>query len=101
MANIFVQEEFVNATDHYRSGSSDPEESSFATKGEVFRFCLKKFGKCVSKVYVDRKSGKPRAIGWIFEKLVKYDDCNKKFLQEAWITLHKAPCEHKTIYHYL
>jgi hypothetical protein len=101
MAVIYVEQDTVNATEGYTCGKTDPEETEFETKGEVFKWCLKRFGKCVSRVYIDRESGRPRKIGWVFQKRVKYDDCNQMFLQETWITLHKAPSEHKTVYHYL
>jgi hypothetical protein len=100
MDKIFVQEEFVNETEGYRSGESDPFESRFESAGEAFKYYRKEFGRPVSKIYVDTPEGS-RAIGWVFVKRVKYDDCKDTFLQAAWITLHSGPCQHKTIYHYL
>lgn len=101
MANIWVQEEYVTVEGdkRYGSGSDDPQESRFDNKGDLFRFCLREFGRCVSKVYVGEKN--PRAIGWVFEKRVKYTDSDKTYLQEAWITLHTAPPVRSIKYNYL
>ena len=84
--NIWLQEEYVNKTQGYRVGSSEVFESRFETKSEVYQYCLKEFGKCVGKVYV----GEGQHIGWIFQKLVKYEDSKEKYLQEVWVSLHKG-----------
>ena len=86
MSNIFLQEEFVNATMGYRINDGEVFESRFETKSEVYQYCLKEFGKCVGKVYV----GEGQHIGWIFQKLVKYEDSKEKYLQEVWVSLHKG-----------
>lgn len=99
MANIWVQEEYVDGTDHSMIGGGDPQESRFDNKGDLFRFCLRQFGRCVSKVYVGEKN--PREIGWVFEKRVKYTDSPKTYLQETWITLHSAPPVRSIKYNYL
>jgi hypothetical protein len=98
--NIFVQEEFVNATKGYRFGESDPQESRFTRKGDLYRFCVKEYGRCVSKVYIDTPAG-VKAIGWVFIKREQYTDCNDTYLQEAWITMHKAPPQRSIKYNYL
>ena len=86
MSNLFVQEEYVNATKGYRIGDSTPQESRFETPSEVYKFSLKEFGRCMGKVYI----GEGKHIGWIFQKRVKYEDCNEYYLQETWITIHKG-----------
>ncbi len=86
MANIWLQEEYVNKTQGYRVGDSGIFESSMTTKSEVYKYYLKSCGKCVGKVYV----GEGTHIGWIFQKLVKYEDCNEKYLQEVWVSLHNG-----------
>lgn len=98
MKNLFIQEEFVNVTEGFRCGDSGVFESRFTSKGEAFRHYRKTYGRPVSRVYIGEKN--PRAIGWVFRKRQKYDDSRETFLQETWITLHKAPPDHHTIYHY-
>jgi hypothetical protein len=52
---------------------------------EVYRYAMKEYGRCTSKVYVDSVDGKPRHVGWIFVKKVQYTDCKDTYLQETWI----------------
>jgi len=40
-------------------------------------------------------------VGWVFQKRVKFSDCNETFLQETWVTLHKSKPTVKTTHHYL
>ena len=94
---IYIQEEFVNATRHYRCEDSGVFESRFETKSEVYKFYSKEYGRCIGKVYV----GDRIEIGWIFQKLVKYEDCNEKYLQEVWVTLHKNKPTKTIKYEYL
>lgn len=71
---------YIVAHDHY---DSDAE-----SRGDVFRAARSEYGKCVSKVYVDRlEGGKPLEIGWVFQKKVEYSDVPQEYLQEAWVTL--------------
>lgn len=101
MKNIWVQEEYVDATQGVGiSIDTTPQESRFDDKGDLFRFCLQEYGRCVSKVYIDTPKG-PKAIGWVFQKRVKYTDCDETYLQEAWITLHTAPPVRSIKYNYL
>jgi hypothetical protein len=95
--NIYVQEEYVNKTQGYRVGDSGVFMSRFETKSEVYKYCLKEHGKCLGKVYV----GEGTHVGWIFQKLVKYEDCNEKYLQEVWVTLHKGMPTKTIKYDYL
>jgi hypothetical protein len=43
---------------------------------------------------------KPIQIGWVFEKKVKYQDCNKFYLQETWVELHDSMPDKTVKYHY-
>jgi len=95
--NIYVQEEYVNKTKGYLVGDSGVFMSRFETKSEVYKYCLKEHGKCLGKVYV----GEGTHVGWIFQKLVKYEDCNEKYLQEVWVTLHKGMPTKTIKYDYL
>jgi len=66
-----------------------------ATIGEIYRAMQKEYGRCTGKVYIDRREDSdpegtyPRtiAIGWVFEKREKYEDCNKTFIHETWVSL--------------
>jgi hypothetical protein len=60
------------------------------TMGELFRFCQKEYGRCVSKVYRDIAMGDGTYNtvneGWVFQKRAEYTDCNKTYLQETWVS---------------
>lgn len=84
---IWITQDFVNATEHCRTGSAEPYETSYEEPGKLFRAMQKEFGRCMGYVYID-KDGKTHKIGWVFWKRQKYEDCNETFLQETWITLY-------------
>lgn len=63
-------------------------ESNCETKGEVYREARAEYGKCISKVYVDRwDGGKAKEIGWVFQKKEKYSDTGESYLAETWVTI--------------
>lgn len=56
------------------------------TPSEVYKSAQKEYGRCVSKMYIDTKDGKTKHIGWVFEKKYLYEDTQKPYIQETWIT---------------
>lgn len=100
MGNIWIEEEWINATQNFRTGRSGVYETFTDNVGELFRHLQSEYGRCKSKVYIDTKTGDTLAIGWVFEKRVKYLDCDGSFLQETWITLHDKPPTKTVKYHY-
>jgi len=54
--------------------------------GQLFKFLQKEYGRCVSRVYQDAPDRVADPIGWVFQKRVKYQDCNETYLQEVWVT---------------
>lgn len=79
-----VRVTIVNETENYQT-YNDLEDWDAETVSEVYRAGRSEYGKCVSKVYVDRDGRPAQAIGWVFEKRVEYTDCNETYLQHAWI----------------
>ena len=98
--NIIASFDYVNATKGWRIGEDEPQETRFETTGELFKFCLKEYGRCASKMYITTKDSQDKYIGWVFEKNVSYTDCDEKYLQETWVTVHDALPERKVTYHY-
>lgn len=80
-----IQETWINKTEGYRCGDSDWYEPHTNDLGVLFRDLKRQYGRCVSKVYVDNIDGTSYSVGWVFEKRVKYDDCNETYLQETWV----------------
>ena len=97
---MLIQEQWVDLTRNCGSGETEPYEAFTDDPGELYRSCLKGYGRCTGRVYVDLKSGGSKAIGWVFLKRVKYDDCNETFLLETWITLHEQEPTRTIEHHY-
>jgi hypothetical protein len=101
-------EEFINRTENYHiySHVEDFRYTYFGdepTIGEIFRGMSKEYGRCSGKVYIDTADG-VRAIGWVFEKRVRYEDSKDTYLQEVWITLydhHEDEIVRHREYHYI
>ena len=75
MPNLYVQEQWVNATDGHRLGDGDVQESRFDNMGDIYRFGLSEYGRCIGKVYVGEGTHK----GWCFQKRAEYQDCSKTY----------------------
>jgi hypothetical protein len=60
------------------------------TMGELFRFCQKEYGRCVSKVYRDIATGDgtydTKTEGWVFLKRANYERGRGTYLQETWVS---------------
>ena len=63
----------------------DPESPTLV--GDIFRFAQKEFGRCVSKMYVDTDDG-IKQVGWVFQKRERYEDSEKTFIHETWVSLY-------------
>jgi hypothetical protein len=103
--SLFILTDGVNATEHHRiwcSGDVGPEDTHCDTPGEVYRECVKEYGRCTGRMYVDT-DGAPKAVGWVFVKREKYQDCDDTYLQETWVTLLDAPdtVTRERHYHYI
>jgi hypothetical protein len=116
-AKIWVQESYVNTgtyqadgtlddSQQWRFGDSDVYETwaSVDQRGDLFRSLQREYGRCISTMMIDDKDapGGARAIGWVFEKRMAYEDDRRKFYKrEVWVSLHSAPPTKTTTYHYL
>lgn len=92
---MLVQESWVEVQNahsdnekRFRCGDSGLYEPYTEDIKRLFRSYMHEYGRCVSKVYIDTSEG-VKAIGWVFEKRMKYTDCNDTYLQETWVTLHE------------
>lgn len=101
MNNIFIQEACVEVRpakdgeeERIRYYDGDVYETRFKATAPLFKHCQKEHGRCISRVYIDTKDGKAKAIGWVFRKRDKYTDCDKTFIRETWVTLHKKEPKH-------
>lgn len=99
MANLIISETFVNKTENYIFGESEPYETFMSNKGELFRYLMREYGRCTSKMYLETSSG-DKPIGWVFEKRARYEDSKETYLQETWVTLHTQMPEKTVKYFY-
>jgi hypothetical protein len=84
---MLVTEEYLNRTENYMIGDSGPYEPYTDNLKELFNTYQRQFGRCISKVYIDIQN-QAKAIGWVFQKLEKYEDTHEPYLMETWVTLH-------------
>lgn len=97
---LMITVAYVNATEGHHYGEEPPHEPFTEDIGRLFRFALKEWGRCVSKVYVDTVDGKARPCGWVFQKRRRYEDARQgwpkdkaEYLAETWVTLLDGPDE--------
>jgi hypothetical protein len=97
---LWISEAFVDLSREIRFGETGPYESFTDDPGELFKSCLREYGRCTGKVYIDTREGKTMAIGWVFLGRDTYQDCDKTYPREVWVTLHEGPPTRTTQYHY-
>jgi hypothetical protein len=103
VSKLWINETWVNATRGHGIGDSGVYETSYEEdeRGALYRVLVKEYGRCVSKVYIDREGGPPKVIGWVFIQRAKYTDSSDTYIRETWVTLHKAPPTVVTEHHYI
>lgn len=83
---MLIQETHINRTEGYMLGEAEPYEPFTEDTGKLFRELQREYGRCISKAYVDPDG---KQIGWVFQKLTKYQDSNETYLAETWITVYE------------
>lgn len=99
---LLISETFIDQDKGYQFGNVEPYEPFTENIGKLFRSLQREYGRCTGKVYVDTFNG-VKAIGWVFEKRMQYDDARSKddtYTREVWVTLHTAKPEHSVKYQY-
>jgi hypothetical protein len=77
---LWIQESYVNVTEHYGFGDSDPYETWTDDIGTLYRSLVKEYGGCIGKMGIEHKSGKPDTYpaGWIFSRWEQYEDARPR-----------------------
>lgn len=66
-------------------------EDLYLTDDNLYKSMQAEYGRCISKVYIDTDDPmRPKPIGWVFQRRMKYDFGDKTFLQETWIVPLKS-----------
>ena len=100
MEYLWIKEEWIDRTRRAYSGSTEPYETSTGDIGTLFKSLQKRYGRCVSKMYFSKTiDGQLKTIqsGWVFQRKQKYQDCDKYYISETWITVYKS--EPKKVVH--
>lgn len=100
MKNLLMNEAWVNRTENHQLGESGIYETYFTNISQAYAECIKSYGRCVGKIYVDSPEKKAMHIGWVFRKREKYEDCNEYFVKETWCSFHAKQDDVKRISHY-
>jgi hypothetical protein len=83
-----VRETYVNVDKNAIIGENDmPQEDTIITGlKDLYKYGIKNFGRCVSKIYIDKKD-KQLHIGYTFRKKMQYEDTKEFYTQETWLSL--------------
>ena len=91
---LWIQEEFVNETKNQRFSNGPWIDTDCSEIGELFRRLSREYGRCISKIYVDKMSGPPMQVGWVFEKRMEYDDAHRirdkadrTYIRHVWVNV--------------
>jgi hypothetical protein len=90
---MLIQETWIDKERNCINGESGKYEPFTDDTGKLYRAMVKEYGRCTGHVYIDTKDKGTKVIGLVFIKRQKYDDCDKTFLLETWVTLYDAPDE--------
>lgn len=82
---LVIKEVWVNRTRDYIVGDSGYYQPFTDDLGTLFNSLRKEYGRCIGHVYRDTPDGTADKIGWVFEKLSKYEDTGEKYLAETWV----------------
>jgi hypothetical protein len=106
---MFIQEVFINQTKGHRYGESEWTEAFTDNVGKLFLALKREYGRCTSRVYIDPVGGgKPKAIGWTFEKRMEYEDWRpgrgeRYYIRCVWVTLadkvETVPARRTVVHH--
>lgn len=100
MPSLYIKGTVVDTDRDCVIGEIEIQESNFSKIGDLFRYCQREYGGCVSNMYIDTKEGKTRKVGWVFEKKVDYEKGSDPTNMQTWITVHQRVPEIVVINHY-
>lgn len=100
MANLWVQETYIDKNRNAEYGDTGVYETAYESLGELYRSCQEAWGRCTGRVYVDTPGGPAKPVGWVFVRRTEYEDTKKTYLQETWVTVHSGPPTKTTKFNY-
>lgn len=98
---MLIKETWVNESKGHILSDSGLYESYTDNIGELFKNCQRLYGRCISGMFIDSTDGKNKKVGWVFEKLEKYQDANEYFKMHTWVEIHAKQPTKTEQNHYL
>lgn len=88
---MWTKETHIDQDSNVLYWDSQWQESHNSTLGELFKGLQLEYGRCVGKIYRDRKDSPPLPIGGVFQKRVEYDDRpGKSYIREVWVEVSRV-----------
>lgn len=88
-----IKETYVDRDKNVMYGETGWYEPFTDDKSALYKSLRKEYGGTVHKVYRDELqiNGTMAAVhcGWTFSKKVRYDDCNKQYTRQVWVSLRE------------
>lgn len=89
-----IKETYVNETKGYQWGDSGWYEPYTENIGRLFLNMQREFGRCIGRMYRDYENGKTVAVGWVFQKRMRYEDARYNrpedyYLREVWVEVRE------------
>lgn len=82
-------------------GGPDLYEPFTENIDDLYKRLKEEWGACIGKMWVDDEYGNPQQVGWVFQKIMKYEeDKPETYLHETWIVIHEEVPEEEIKYHY-
>ena len=83
---IIINEAWINRTENYSQGDSGYYQPFTENLGKLFKSLRNEYGRCTGSIYADAPDGTPDKIGWVFQKIARYEDTLEPYLLETWVS---------------
>lgn len=92
MPNLYATETVVthrdNGESYFLCDETSAQETFTDHRGELFRFCVTEYGRCVGRSYVDTDQG-AKPVGWVFQARRPFeDDASQSSIIETWVSVY-------------
>jgi len=84
---ILLRLTYLNRTKQYITHT---EEETFSTKKEAKQHLKDMFPHKRTNMYRDTDNGNSKHIGYVYSRYNKYEDTQKRFIEEIWVTFYQV-----------
>lgn len=92
MSKLMIRETYINQSEGWQIGDSGWYEPFTDNRGDLYRFCRKEWGACISRCYIDTAKG-TIPVGWVFSRRERYEDARSKadtYIREVWVEVQEV-----------